>query len=71
MLKKLFNRKNTESSLEKAYQKAINEIYEAKANRTNFVIIRNSANTDALMGMLKIRYTVIKLNCNTLKVVIY
>lgn len=71
MLKKLFNRKNTENSLEKAYQKAINEIYEAKKNRTNFIVIKNSANTVALMEMLKTRYTVWQLDCNTLKVIIY
>ena len=69
MLKNLFKRKEKDS-LEKTYNRAINSIYEAKANKTNFVVVQTCF-ADALMEMLKTRYTVFKVNCNTLKVVIY
>lgn len=74
MLKKLFSKKvECVTPLEKAYQKAVNEIYKAKKNgQTNLLIHHYDATTtDKMVEMLSGSYSVFKRDIHTISIVIY
>jgi hypothetical protein len=75
MLRKLFKRKNVEQTtpLEKAYQRAVNEIYYAKQNgQTNLLFHHYDARTtDKMVEMLNGRYVAFKRDIHTISIVVH
>ena len=74
MFKKFFG-KNVEQTtpLEKAYQRAVNEIYYAKQNGQSNLLFHHydATTTDKMVEMLSGRYTVFKRDIHTISIIVH